>query len=371
MSPQLQQQLLQLQQQAAAKQQISGAAPQNPAQSLLVQPSAQSQQKAQQQMQQQQMRSQQQPPFPSPQASPVAKPAVSSSPTVPPPKIQPLVGPNAGPNPPPAMPTLKFSMTNKAAIAAATSTNSATANATSGQTLQRPMQPLQQAQSFRPAQPVQSSPPMQPAPTSFQPQVSTQLQVQPDKQQELQQPSLFLLQQHIQPPQPGASGGVVAQSAGAPAAPRPPVPSGPQTMRQHTILHQQQHMLLQQQHAQQVTEQLLASLTPQQVEVKDMLVQQHGPGIWHYIEQQYARPLPERVRSLSKKCGVISLKTAKMCTKSLKCPQHDDWSRYYFRILILGEQEAKQFHPDELARNKGLVGGSGTGSSEAPDDNDS
>jgi hypothetical protein len=60
----------------------------------------------------------------------------------------------------------------------------------------------------------------------------------------------------------------------------------------------------------------------------------------HYQIQALIESLKKKSRTtleklLASKCGVISLKTGRMCTKSLKCPQHTDEQRAHIRQVLL------------------------------------
>lgn len=47
----------------------------------------------------------------------------------------------------------------------------------------------------------------------------------------------------------------------------------------------------------------------------------------------------EKKALLSQTCGVISEHTARMCTRSHRCPQHSDEQRQSVRLLLLGYAE--------------------------------
>lgn len=61
-----------------------------------------------------------------------------------------------------------------------------------------------------------------------------------------------------------------------------------------------------------------------------------------------AMSLEDRKHLLMTTCGVISEKTKKMCTKSLRCPQHSDEQRRHVRRYLLGidPEEKTRLRPD-------------------------
>jgi SAGA-associated factor 11 len=58
-------------------------------------------------------------------------------------------------------------------------------------------------------------------------------------------------------------------------------------------------------------------------------------NIQAYMDSLRRKPRGHLEKILKTKCGVISVKTGKMCTKSLRCPQHNDEMRAQIRSVLL------------------------------------
>ncbi|XP_029429237.1 ataxin-7-like protein 3 isoform X2 [Rhinatrema bivittatum] len=62
---------------------------------------------------------------------------------------------------------------------------------------------------------------------------------------------------------------------------------------------------------------------------------------------------PEELRALlTTQCGVISEHTKKMCTRSLRCPQHTDDQRRSVRVYLLGPSAYQQLRVQENQKEK-------------------
>jgi len=69
-----------------------------------------------------------------------------------------------------------------------------------------------------------------------------------------------------------------------------------------------------------------------------------------------SEPLQFLVKQLQLKCGVISQKTGRMCTKTLRCPQHRPKQRDRIRKLLLGENWENMLNAQVASAGKGVTG---------------
>ncbi|KAG7459760.1 hypothetical protein MATL_G00214080 [Megalops atlanticus] len=66
---------------------------------------------------------------------------------------------------------------------------------------------------------------------------------------------------------------------------------------------------------------------------------------------------PEELRSLlTTQCGVVSEHTKKMCTRSLRCPQHTDEQRRTVRVFLLGPSASTLPDADAVVEGDGFDG---------------